>query len=101
MLILDNMVATGADVLSLDSAAAGVDLVKAMERVPEDVCVLGNINPTGTILTGDSSEVEKEVSNLLELMQPYPNFILSTGCDLPLDTSIENIAAFMKAGRRR
>ena len=36
---------------------------------------------------------------LLEAMQPYHNFILSTGCDLPLEAPLANIQAFMDAGR--
>ena len=45
-------------------------------------------------------ELEYRVSrsNLRE-MEPYPNFVLSTGCDLPQETPRENIQAFMDAGR--
>ncbi len=32
-------------------------------------------------------------------MAPFPNFVLSTGCDLPQETPPANIAAFMEAGR--
>jgi len=36
---------------------------------------------------------------LMDAMKPYPNFILSTGCDLPQEIPVDNIEAFMKAGR--
>jgi len=43
--------------------------------------------------------VRQSVCDLLVRMAPYPNFILSTGCDLPQETPLSNIAAFMQAGR--
>lgn len=36
----------------------------------------------------------------IEAMRAYPNFVLSTGCDLPPETPLANIQAFMEAGRR-
>jgi uroporphyrinogen decarboxylase len=33
-------------------------------------------------------------------MKAIKNFILSSGCDLPIGTPLENIEAFMKAGRK-
>jgi uroporphyrinogen-III decarboxylase len=32
-------------------------------------------------------------------MKPHPNFILATGCNLPPDTPLKNISAFMEAAR--
>jgi len=43
--------------------------------------------------------VRREVEALLAQMAPYPNFILGTGCDLPAETPLENIEAFIAAGR--
>ena len=48
-------------------------------NLPPDVIVTGYINPTGTILRGTPEDVKSEVSQLLKDMDPYPNFILSTG----------------------
>jgi uroporphyrinogen decarboxylase len=49
---------------------------------------------------GTPEDVRREVERLRKEMEPYPNFILSTGCDLPQETPRENIQAFMDAGRR-
>jgi len=100
MHLLDNMVNAGVDGVSLDSPDVGVDLPTVAQRLPSSVIIIGNINPTGTILHGMCQEVEAEVTDLLDKMKPYPNFILSTGCDLPQETPQENIHAFMLAGRR-
>ncbi len=99
MPLLEKMCVTGVNALSIDSAEAGIDLAEAAKRVPEDVIIIGNISPVGTLLNGKPEQVEKEVISLLDSMNEFPNFILSTGCDLPQETPIENIDAFMKAGR--
>ncbi|MBN1557730.1 MAG: uroporphyrinogen decarboxylase family protein [Lentisphaerae bacterium] len=100
MHLAGKMVDAGVNAVSLDSAEAGVDLPAVAGNVPEHVVVMGNINPTGAILTGKPPDVEGRVSDLLKRMAPYPNFVLSTGCDLPQETPLENIHAFMRAGRR-
>jgi uroporphyrinogen decarboxylase len=99
MHLVEAMVDAGVDGLSLDAPQAGVDLAAAAERTPADVVVMGNLDPTGTLLRGTPGEVQREVKELQSRMAPYPNFILSTGCDLPQETPLENVDAFMAAGR--
>ncbi|MFZ4616113.1 MAG: uroporphyrinogen decarboxylase family protein, partial [Rectinemataceae bacterium] len=100
MNLVRDMAAAGVDGLSLDSAETGVDLRRVMELVPPDVAVIGNVNPTSVLLQGTAESVRSEVVKLLQDMRPWPNFILSTGCDLPQETPLANIEAFMNAGRR-
>lgn len=100
MHLIEKMAESGVDALSLDSPDSGVDLNAAADKISSDLIIMGNINPTGTILYGHPDEVEIEVSCLLNKMEHYPNFILSTGCDLPQDIPIENIIAFMHAGQK-
>lgn len=99
MHLLEIMAGSGVDALSLDSPGAGVDLLAVARRVPQDVTIVGNICPTAAILNGTPRDVEREVVSLLKTMDPYPNFVLSTGCDLPQETPLDNIQAFMNAGR--
>jgi uroporphyrinogen decarboxylase len=100
MHLVEKMVEAGVDALSLDSEASGVDLPSVAQRVPSDVVVMGNVSPIGAMLKGKPEDVEAEVSTLLKRMAPYPNFVLSTGCDLPQETPLENIHAFMRTGRQ-
>lgn len=97
--LVEKMAASGVDALSLDSAATGLDFPAVARRIPKDILLIGNINPTGAILHGKPEQVCREVQELLESMAPFENFILSTGCDLPQETPIENIEAFMETGR--
>ena len=99
MHLVEKMCEAGVDALSLDSSEAGVNLIEVAERIPKDVVIIGNISPIGSILKGKQDKVRKEVNELLKNMQPYPNFILSTGCDLPQETPLENIRVFMETGR--
>ncbi|HDT12395.1 MAG TPA: uroporphyrinogen decarboxylase (URO-D) [Candidatus Marinimicrobia bacterium] len=96
--LLESLDESGADALSLDS---DVDFVKAADIVSDKMILIGNLCPTGTIMTGSPEDVQKEVSNLLSTMKNIPNYILSTGCDLPLEVPEENVTAFMVAGSLR
>lgn len=100
MHLVGKMVESGVDAVSLDSPEAGVDLPAVARDLPPEVVVIGNINPTGVLLGGRPTDVEAEVTQLLTSMAPFPNFVLSTGCDLPQETPLENIHAFMRAARR-
>jgi len=97
--LIQKMVDSGADGLSLDSKEAGVNLPEVAEKIPEDVVVVGNMSPTKTIVYGSPEEVKEEVKILLESMDSFLNYVLSTGCDLPLETPVDNISAFIKTGR--
>jgi uroporphyrinogen decarboxylase len=99
MHIIDQMLATGVDAISLHSREEGVDLAAVAERTPEDVAVIGNINPTEIMLLASPDQVRSAVAELMDTMKRYPNFILSTGCDLPQAVPEENFSAFMETGR--
>lgn len=97
--LIDNMIKSGVDALSLDSNVVGINLCNIAKYIPEDIILVGNINPTGKILNGNSYEIENEIYSLLKNMDEIPNFVLSTGCDLPLETPIKNIETFMDVGK--
>ncbi len=99
MHLINEMAESGVDAISLDSKEAGVDLKEAAKRLTKYVVLIGNINPTKVMLRGKPEEVKNEVMDLLKEMDPYPNFILSTGCDLPQETPHENIKAFIDTGK--
>jgi len=92
--LLDRLVATGAQGLSLDSA---VDLPDAARRVPKDVVLIGNLDTVRVMCEQSPAEVYASTAALLEGMAPFDNFILSSACDLPLQTPLENIEAMIQA----
>ena len=96
--LIDAMCETGAQGLSLD---AQLDLTEVIHRVPPDVVLIGNIDPVGVMANGTAGEVRQAAADLLSRMESYPNFILSTGCDLPPETPLENIGALMSAAHEQ
>jgi len=99
MHLVQKMAAAGVHGVSLDSADCGVDLARAASLVAEDVVVIGNLSPTTTMRSGSPDDVRREAGALLDQMKRYPNFVLSTGCDLPQETPAANIRALVEAGR--
>ena len=90
------MAETGAQALSLDAV---VDLAVVARSVPPDCVLIGNIDPVRVMVNGSPDDVRRAVRELHEHMGGVENFIVSTGCDLPPETPIENIAAMVEAAR--
>ncbi|MHB0859302.1 MAG: uroporphyrinogen decarboxylase family protein [Anaerolineae bacterium] len=94
--LLEAMVETGAQALSLDSM---VDFPAAARRVPEDVVLVGNLDTVQVMIQMTPNQVYRATHELVGAMAPFPNFILSSACDLPLETPLENIHAMIDAGQ--
>ena len=90
--LVDSMCQSGASALSLDSLVSFKDIAK---QVPNDIELIGNLDPVEVFLNGNPESVSKATKELKEGMKAFPNFVLSSGCDLPLETPLENIDAFM------
>ncbi|MCF7802189.1 MAG: uroporphyrinogen decarboxylase family protein [Candidatus Marinimicrobia bacterium] len=97
--LIPSMAAIGVDALSLDSPANGINLPSILEQVNPSTVLIGNVDPVQEIVQGTPESIREAVQTLLEGFAGKPNFILSTGCDIPLEASLENIHSFMKAGR--
>ena len=76
-----------------------IDMEKALQAIPSDRIVVGNIDPAGILRNGTPETVRRETMQLLERCSVYPNFIISSGCDIPPMTPFENIDALFDAVR--
>ncbi len=74
-----------------------IDLLSVLPKAPADTLVLGNISPVARFRSGTPEEMEAAVQELLKRCSPYPNFLLSSGCDIPPQSSWDNIDAFFRA----
>ena len=92
--LIEKMGTSGAAGLSLDWQ---IDMVDSIQKIPEDMLLIGNLDPVQVFLQGNPESVKSDTLALMEKMKPYRNFVASSGCDLPLETPQENIAAFMEA----
>ena len=88
------MVATGAKGYHFGNK---IDMVEAIKGCPSDVLVMGNLDPVGVLQQSTEREVYHETFALLQKLKEYPNFVLSTGCDVPPDVPIRNVEAFYAA----
>ena len=84
---LDEMLAAGPQILSLDQI---MPMEQTIKRIPEQVALAGNLDPINLMLNAAPEEVYAATKDLLKMMEPYPNFMVSFGCDCPVDTPTMN-----------
>ncbi len=73
------------------------DMVQALTQCPSDVLVWGNLDPVTLFKQASAEELKSETLDLLRKTKEYPHFVLSSGCDTPPHTPMENIQAFFDA----
>ncbi len=82
-----------ADIIHLGNA---IDLKKALEKLPEDKIVMGNVNPV-LFRTGTPDDIRMDVRKVFDECSMHKNFMISTGCDVPAASKWENIEAYFTA----
>lgn len=92
--LVEGIVSSGAAAYHFGNA---VDMKAMLEKMPSDVPVFGNIDPVGEFRNGTPESIAKATETLLETCKEYPNFIISSGCDIPPMAKWENIDAFFGA----
>ena len=89
--ILDDMVATGASNISVDS---GTDLAKAAEAARGKAVLIGNV-PTECFLAENKDVMRDAVENCLNQVVEDSGYILAPGCEVPTIAPPEKIDWFM------
>lgn len=90
--MLDMIALLNADIIHLGNA---VNLKKALEVLPKDKIVMGNVNPV-LFRTGTPDDIRVDVQRVYDKCSMYENFMISTGCDVPAASKWENIEAYFK-----
>ena len=88
------MVSTGAAAYHFGNKCKMEEVIK---DVPSTALAMGNIDPVSIFKDGMPFQMRQTVTDLLEKMRPYPNFVLSSGCDTPPLTPLANIDAFFES----
>ena len=70
---------------------------KLKKIIPKEIALIGNLDPVKIFLQSTPNEVAESTRSLKGNMKDTDNFILSSGCDILIDTPLENIKVFMKA----
>ena len=97
-----NAVLTMAEEIFSQGASAyhfgnAVDMEKMLEKAPSNTVCMGNIDPVSRFADGTPESMTEAVNRLLDGCAKYPNFVISSGCDIPHHSSWENIDAFFEA----
>jgi uroporphyrinogen decarboxylase len=88
------MVATGAAAYHFGNKCQMDEVIR---DVPPTALAMGNLDPVSLFKDGTPEQMRKATFDLLDKMRSYPNFVLSSGCDTPPHTPIENINVFFDA----
>ncbi len=89
-----HMADTGARGLHFGNA---VDMRLILPQVPAGVLAFGNLDPARVLKNGTVEAVRAGVAELRRIGESYPNFVPSSGCDIPPGTPLENVDAFFEA----
>ena len=87
------MVATGAAAYHFGNKCRMEDVIG---DVPPTALAMGNLDPVSLFKDGTPEQIRQATLDLLNKMRPYPNFVLSSGCDTPPHTPAENINTFFE-----
>ena len=97
----DNTPAMVPSILSTGAAAYhfgnSIDMADMLEKFPGDILVMGNVDPAGQFRLGTPDSVRSATLAIMEKCCVHPNFLISSGCDIPPATSWGNIDAFFRA----
>jgi len=94
LLMMDSILSTKAAAYHFGNA---VSMKEVLRNVPSDTVVMGNVDPAGQIRSGTPESVKAETKRILSECHAYPNFVISSGCDIPPASPWENIDAFFAA----
>jgi len=89
---------TGADCVSLDS---GVSIGEIYDSYHTRVTTAGNIDAVNIVRGGDEATLREAVASCVAAVKtPLTRYILMPSCDLPADTRIGNVKAFLAGSNR-
>ncbi len=93
--VVDLIDQNGSDVVDFDHVC---DIKELRAKVGSDKVFRGNIDPT-LLAMATPGEIRQKVKELFEKLDGNSNFILCTGCEVALNTPVDNLHAFVQAGR--
>lgn len=75
-----------------------IDMAEMMSKIPSDVIAMGNVDPSSQFCNGTVESIKEETKRIMgECCEKYPNFVISSGCDIPPASKWDNIDAYFEA----
>ncbi len=78
---------------------APMELAKAFAKVPEEVTLMGNLDPSAVFCLSTPEETYAKTAALLRENALAKRWVLSSGCDLPPETKLDHLDAFFAAAK--
>ncbi|WP_087065852.1 uroporphyrinogen decarboxylase family protein [Intestinibacillus massiliensis] len=92
--MIDSILATGSAAYHFGNA---ISMAEMMTHIPESTIAMGNVDPAVEIRNGTPESVREATLKVMGECCKYPNFVISTGCDIPPMSPWANIDAFFSA----
>ena len=93
---IDSILATGSAAYHFGNA---IDMAEMMTHIPAGTVAMGNVDPAGEFRNGTPDSIRAATLAVMDACYKYPNFVISSGCDIPPLSRWENIDAFFAAVR--
>ncbi|HAX51117.1 MAG TPA: methyltransferase [Lachnospiraceae bacterium] len=90
---IDSIIGTGSPFLHFGNA---VNMAEVMPHIPSHVIAAGNVDPAGQFRNGTAESIKKATLSVLNACSKYPNFVISSGCDIPPLSKWKNINTFFE-----
>ncbi|MBQ7319242.1 MAG: uroporphyrinogen decarboxylase family protein [Clostridia bacterium] len=94
MRLVEPILSCGASAYHFGNA---INMKEMLEKMPADVAVMGNIDPVSQFAGGTPESIYEATVALMQQCTVHPNFVISSGCDIPPLAKWENIDAFFRA----
>lgn len=94
--ILPDMIKTGADIVDIDHLVTSMG--QFMPLFPAKQVPSGNSDPVTVIRDGDKESIKESVFSCFR--ETNGRGIISAGCEIPPDTSVENLTAYRDAAHQ-
>ena len=92
--MIDSILSTGCSAYHFGNS---ISMAEMLKHIPEDIVVMGNVDPAGQFRNGTPESIRKETLDIMKACCEHPNFVISSGCDIPPMSKWENIDAFFAA----
>lgn len=92
--MIDSILSTGASAYHFGNS---IDMAEMMKHIPSGVVAMGNVDPAGEFRNGTPESIRRATLDVMRANCGAPNFVISSGCDIPPLSSWENIDAFFAA----
>ena len=92
--MIDSILGTGAAMYHFGNA---ISMKEMLQHIPAGTIAMGNVDPAGQLRNGTPESVRAETMRIVGECCDHPNFVISSGCDIPPMSPWENIDAFFQA----